>query len=157
MNQESPSLTVQSGPSTVADLMRSDVITVSPEESVRGLIDLLCHHAVSGVPVVDADHAVVGTVSVSDLMWLSDRLIEGVDSGEWEWAAEHLTERKVREVMTPDVFGVEPGSSLIELARFFARTGLGRAVVLDRGKLVGIVSVTDLLGWIARQARGRAG
>jgi len=58
--------------------------------------------------------------------------------------------------MTPDVFGVEPGSSLAQLAAFFSRTGLGRAVVLEHGKLVGIVSVIDLLGWIADQVRPEA-
>jgi predicted transcriptional regulator len=56
---------------------------------------------------------------------------------------------KVRDVMSPDVFGVEPDSSLAELARFCSRTGLGRAVVLEHAKLVGIVSVIDLLGLIS--------
>jgi CBS-domain-containing membrane protein len=144
---------VQSAPSTVADLMRREVITISPSSSVRELTDLFRLHRVSGVPVVDASRNVVGTVSVSDLMWLSDWLLEGSESGDGAWAAEHLEEKKVRDVMTPDVFGVEPDASLAELAGFFSRTGLGRAVVLERGKLVGIVSVIDLLGSIADRAR----
>ena len=51
--------------------------------------------------------------------------------------------------MTPDVFGVEPDATIAELAAFFARTGLGRAPVLEDGKLVGIVSVIDLLTILA--------
>lgn len=49
--------------------------------------------------------------------------------------------------------GHVPTVRLAELAGFFSRTGLGRAVVLERGKLVGIVSVIDLLGSIADRAR----
>jgi CBS-domain-containing membrane protein len=134
--------------------MQRDVVTVSPEASILELVDLLRENAISGVPVVEDERdVVVGTVSVSDLMWLSDWLAGEATDGR-ERAAQHLEEKRVRDVMTPDVFGVDSEASLGELAAFFSRTGLGRAVVLDRGKLVGIVSVIDLLGLIADQARG---
>jgi CBS-domain-containing membrane protein len=138
-------------PCTVAGLMREEVVTVSPSDSIRKLTQTLRRHGVSGVPVVEGDRRVVGTVSVSDLMWLSEWFAEGGRANE-TGVAEHLDEKKVRDVMTPDVFGVGPEASLAELARFFARTGLRRAVVLDHGKLVGIVSVIDLLDLIADQS-----
>jgi CBS domain-containing protein len=46
--------------------------------------------------------------------------------------------------MTPDVFGLPPHASLEELLESFARTGLHRAFVLERGMVVGAVSLTDL-------------
>jgi CBS domain-containing protein len=144
-------LATRSLPTTVADLMRRNVVTISPSASIRELVNLLRQNSISGVPVVEAEHNVVGTVSVSDLMWLSDWLEAGATSDRAS-ATEHLEERTVRDVMTPDVFGVEPEASLTELARFFSRTGLGRAVVLDQGELVGIVSAIDLLGLIADHA-----
>jgi CBS domain-containing protein len=51
--------------------------------------------------------------------------------------------------MTGDVFGVAPDATISDLAAYFARTGLGRAVVLENGELRGIVSVSDLLGALA--------
>ena len=135
---------------TVADLMRRDVVTIAPDATVRELTRLLDRHRVSGVPVVDENRRVLGMVSVSDLRWLADWF-----AGE-EWgfgvrarAAEHLDRKRVRDIMTPDVFGVGPDATVQELALFFARTGLGRAVVMEGGRLVGIVSAIDLLRLVA--------
>ena len=138
--------------STAVDIMRQPVTTVSPTASLRELISLFRRSGVSGVPVVDMQRKVVGTVSVTDLLWLSDWLAgKEEDSADPARAARNLDETTVRDVMTPDVFGVEPHASLIEVGAFFARTGLGRAVVLDGGKVVGIVSVIDLLALLADQ------
>jgi len=126
--------------------MRTEVVTISASASVRQLGDLLRRRRISGLPVVDEAHNVVGTVSVTDLAWLSDWFAGNVDGGSRRAGiGGHLDEKKVRDIMTPDVFGVEPDASLAELARFFSRTGLGRAVVLEGRRLVGIVSVIDLL------------
>ena len=54
--------------------------------------------------------------------------------------------------MTRDVFGVGPDETISDLAAFFARTGLGRAVVIENDELRGIVSVSDLLGVFANGA-----
>lgn len=127
--------------------MRRDVVTVSPSTTVRELVDLLRRHGISGAPVVDQARRVVGMVSETDLMWLADWFAERPESnGTQGPAAEHLDEKTVGEIMTADVFGVAPDASLAELAAFFARTGLRRAVVLDGDKLLGIVSAIDLLG-----------
>lgn len=143
---------------TVADLMRRDVVTTSPDATVRELARIFVRHRVSGVPVVDEERRVLGMVSVTDLGWLADWL-----AGE-EWgfgvrsrAVEHLDHKRVRDVMTPDVFGVGPEASVAELALFFARTGLGRAVVTEGGKLVGIVSMIDLLSLVAGGKPAAAG
>lgn len=134
----------QARPTLVENLMRRDVVTVPPSASMIELVRLLRRHRVSGVPVVDAQGAVVGTVSVSDLAWLTDSL--EVDGADPSIAAKRLGRRTVAEVMTPDVFGLDPEATLGELARFFGRTGLRRAMVLREGRLLGIVSVIDLLG-----------
>jgi len=136
-------------PASVADLMHREVVTVEPDTSIRELAGRLRAAGVSGVPVVE-DGRVVGTVSVTDVMWLGDvrSLFEG-DERQRAASARRLDERTVREIMSGDAFGVEPSASVAELAAFFARTGLGRAIVSRDGELLGIVSVTDLLDLIA--------
>jgi CBS-domain-containing membrane protein len=137
--------------STVADVMRRDLVTVSPSASIRELVRLLNEHKISGVPVVE-DGRVVGTVSVTDLLWLSDaRSLYEADPAERARAAERLDQRTVREIMSASVFGVGPDASLAELATFFARTGLSRAIVQRDGVLLGLVSGTDLIALIAAQ------
>lgn len=136
---------------TVADLMRRDVVSIPRSASLKELTRLLRRHEVSGAPVVDEDGSVVGTVSVSDLIWQSDTM--PLDDDALERTGADWAGRTVEEVMTPDVFGVAPDASLAELAAFFARTGLRRAIVLEEGEVVGIVSALDLLGTIADRAR----
>jgi CBS-domain-containing membrane protein len=130
--------------------MSDTVVTISADASIRDFVGLLREHGVSGVPVVDEVDTVVGTASVTDLLWLSDLIVPDAADRDARLRARELDEGAVRDIMTPDVFGVEPTASLTDLGRFFTRTGLHRALVLDKGRLVGIVSVTDLVGLIAR-------
>ena len=138
-------------PSTVADVMRRDVVTVSPSASIRELVRLLRQNQVSGVPVVE-EGRVVGTVSVSEILWLSDaRSLYADDPAERARAARRMDQRTVREIMSASVFGVGPDATLEELAVFFARSSLGRAIVQSDGVLLGLVSATDLIELIAEQ------
>lgn len=135
--------------------MRRDVVTVSPSTSLRELVRMLRHHGISGAPVVDPARKVVGMVSESDLMWLADRLAsEAGASRDPAGATQLLDEKTVADIMTADVFGVGPEASLPELARFFARTGLGRAAVSQNGDLLGIVSIIGLLDVLANRSNG---
>lgn len=70
-----------------------------------------------------------------------------------EWAAagmdgpmDRLT---VSDIMTPVTFSVEPGTSLRELADFLVRGRIHRALVLDDGRLEGIVTTMDVLQAVA--------
>ena len=51
----------------------------------------------------------------------------------------------VYEIMSKPVLGVEPGMDIRYCARYFERFGLSRAPVIEQGKVVGIVSYTDMV------------
>lgn len=55
---------------TVGDIMRRDVVTIGPHESVRKLVRMLSEHQVGGLPVVDRKQNVVGVVSATDVVRL---------------------------------------------------------------------------------------
>jgi CBS domain-containing membrane protein len=140
---------------TVAQLMRTDVVSATPGMRVREVARLLRRHGIHGVPVVDGAGNARGTVSASDLLWLVERvpartLLEGE-------AWEELDTLTASDVMTPDAFGVELGATIPELVAFFTRTGVHRALVLEGRRVVGIVSITDILGLIAGEQEGEGG
>jgi CBS domain-containing protein len=135
-----------SRPRRVADVMQQDVITVTPDTSVRDVAALLCRESISGVPVVDGKGALLGMVSGTDVLWLADRM-HGLHRDFFSW--DGLDAFRALDVMTPDVFGVDATADLEELRQFFVRTSVHRAVVLDHGRLVGIVSISDLLCVVA--------
>lgn len=149
-----PAPTTPRLPTTVSDLMEREVVTATPEMSVPALARLLRDNRVSGVPVVNEDGHVVGTVSSTDLLWLCEILLPRPHDrdGAHRHRRNHAHTRTVEDVMTPDVFGVRPEDTLEDLCRFMARTGLRRAPVMDDGRLVGMVSFTDLLGLMADDA-----
>jgi CBS domain-containing protein len=129
---------------TIAELMKTDVVTISPDASVHELVRVLRDEGIGGMPVVDEDGTVVGMVSSTDVLWLA--VAADDDDTRAFLSPDDLTRRKVRDIMTPDVFGVSPDASASDLRRFFARTGVQRALVLDGRKIVGIVVLSDVLG-----------
>ncbi|MEM1425917.1 MAG: CBS domain-containing protein, partial [Cyanobacteria bacterium P01_H01_bin.130] len=56
-------------PTTVADVMSRDPITVSPETSMKEAIQLLAKHRISGLPVLNDQQELVGIISETDLIW----------------------------------------------------------------------------------------
>lgn len=70
----------------VKDLMKTEVATVSPETSVADLIDLLDRAGITGAPVVDADEALVGIVSIRDVLHLAREMGEVPEAMRWGMA-----------------------------------------------------------------------
>jgi len=138
---------------TVADLMQREVLTVSPSTPIGEVVRIFREGGISGTPVVDETGKTVGIVSETDLAWLMDRF--AAEAREAGGAVASLRDVTAGDVMTADVFGVPPDASITELAAFFARTGLGRAAVLEDGELRGIVSVIDLLEVFGGESRPR--
>lgn len=139
---------------TAADVMTTDVITATPETPVTEIATLLHSKRISGVPVVDRSHAVIGIVSEGDLIshagvigeqrrswWL--RLFEDASSLAREYAKSHGL--VARDVMTRSVVSVTPAASLAEIAKLLEHHRIKRVPVVRDGTLVGIVTRGNLL------------
>jgi CBS-domain-containing membrane protein len=142
-----------------AEIMTKEVITVRSDSNVGEIASLLLDHKVTAVPVIDDDRHVIGIVSEGDLLgqppsgsprasWL--RLFnEGAVCLEEIATARHL---KARDVMTKPVVTVVDQTPVDVLATLMSRRRVKRVPVLQNGKLVGIVSRTDLLEALMRCA-----
>lgn len=136
------------------DVMTTDVATVGTMATVQDVAKILLERRVSGVPVVDPEHHVLGIISEGDLI----RRVETntIARGSW-WlgffgAADQLQEqfikshgRTVDQVMTRDPVTVSPDTPLREIAALLEKKGIKRVPVVENGKLVGIVSRANLL------------
>src|SRR5947209_4917696 len=140
--------------------METDPVSVTPEEGVQTLLKLMREHELPGMPVVDADHKLVGIVTESDLVMRDEQadlhlphhidLLGGVIFLE---SMKHYEERlrrglasTVADMMTPDPISVSPQASVHEAGRVIAERKHNRLpVVDDDGRLVGVVTRVEVL------------
>jgi len=146
-----------------ADVMVTKVITVTPETRVEQIAEILLSNHISAVPVVDAAGAVLGIVSEGDLIhraetgterrrawWL--KLLTATETLEHEFIKSHA--RKAAELMTQPAITVTPDTPLADIASLLEEHRIKRVPVVDKGKLVGIVSRANLLQALVRAGQG---
>lgn len=128
----------------VKDLMSERVVTAAPADSGLDAVARMVRMRVRHLPVVNRDGMLVGVVTDRDLRHyllaphVFDRLGEGrVD--------ELLGSVRVAEVMSTDVLTVEPEASLADAAAIMHDERVGSLPVVDRGRLVGVLTETDML------------
>lgn len=136
------------------DIMTRDVVTVTAETPVPLVVKLLLARGISGVPVVDANNAVVGVVSEGDLLRRAEL---GTQKRRGAWltfftGTASLAEDYVRahgacaaDIMTRDVACVAPQTPVAEIADLMEDRRIKRVPVVDGARLVGIVSRSNLL------------
>jgi predicted transcriptional regulator len=119
---------------------------------------LLAEHDVRALPVVDPAGNLVGVLSEADLIhrveigtekrqpWWQEA-ITGASTLAADFAKSHG--KKVGEIMTPNVISVSEDASLSEIATLLERNGIKRVPVVKDGKLVGIVSRSNLIQALA--------
>lgn len=128
-------------PPIARDLMRSHLVTVEPGESLGAAANLLTMGRLRGVPVLEAGH-LVGELRLRDLAALMRRAC--LDEGEETPPA--LAGLPVRSAMGPPRAWVSPETPAVEVARRLVEDAAGYLpVVVDEGRLVGIVTENDML------------
>lgn len=145
----------------VRDIMQADVVTVSPEATVRELAGVLAKHKISGVPVVDEEGHVLGMVSEADVI-LQDAefhfpyYIQFLESVIYLQSVAKFEERfrkafgtKVSDVMSREVVDISPAASIHDAATLMADHKVNRLPVVEGGRLVGIVTRGDIVRAIA--------
>ncbi len=110
--------------------MIKDVITISPEATVEDAIQLMKKHSIRHLPVTEGDK-LVGLVTESSIR---------------QYALPAVMEKlPIREVMIINPITVDAEATIDEAARLIYRYKIGGLPVLQEGRLVGIITVTDLL------------
>lgn len=137
----------------VRDVMTRDVVTVSPEASVRDAGALLAARGFTMLPVVDGRGDLLGVLTEAEA--LRDRL--PVDPrtlvhGEPPRGRSHPP-RAVRDVMAGPAVGATPDADVAEVARRMLERGARSVAVVDGRRLVGVVTRRDMLRAVSRDDR----
>jgi CBS domain-containing protein len=143
---------------TVRQTMTRDVYAVSPATDLATAARLLVTRHIGGAPVIDSDGRAVGVVTLRDLA--DPDAPRSATPGESLFY--HVTGRRtdavgdssdpvaegsgvVADVMSPFILSISADASLREAARVMVADGVHRLLVVDHGRLVGIISSMDVL------------
>lgn len=146
------------------DIMTQDVISIPKDMNVREAALVLTTHRITGAPVIDAEHSLVGVVSSMDLVRNSARMVtskkilspyftklelEMLKELQSRVVPEDQDPLFVSDVMTPYAVSAQGDTLVDEVARIMIEQCVHRVLILDKGQLIGIVSSMDIAHAIA--------
>ena len=110
----------------------SRVFTIRREQSIRQALGVLAEHNIGALVVVDEAGAPVGIISERDIVREAAR-------------NERVFEKAVGGIMTKDVIVGTPQDDLVSVGTTMTEKRIRHLPVVDKGKLVGIVSIGDVV------------
>jgi CBS domain-containing protein len=113
----------------VKDVMTTSVISFREDTPVEEIASALSKRRITGAPVVTPEGFVVGIVSEVDVFAKSGRT--------------------ARDIMSPHVISITEDTGIDQAARLLAGERIRRLPVLREGRLVGLVSRSDVLEFFA--------
>jgi CBS domain-containing protein len=138
----------------VRDVMSTEVVVTTPAAPLRDVLELLASRGVTGLPVVDDDDRVIGVVSQADILAttagrtgtsvIADLLLAKTKGAPATGA------RTAGEAMSSPAHVIDEDCPITEAAAQMLDLGVKRLPVVRGGKLVGIVTRSDLLRGYSR-------
>jgi CBS domain-containing membrane protein len=126
----------------VRDGMTHDVVTLERNQKLLAADDLMRLGRIRHLPVVDEDGALVGIVTQRDLFYSG--LVKALGYG--SHAVTNVLELlAIKEAMKTEVVTTTPDTPLADAARVMLAQKIGCLVVLESGKIVGILTESDFV------------
>ena len=122
---------------TLKDNLKRNVVLVNPDDSVKKAISLISSKNIGCVISVE-NNKPVGILTERDL--IRKILSKGLDS----------TKVTVKDIMTKNIISLESERSIQEAVHLLEKRHIKKLPIIDNGKLIGIVTITDLLSSMRR-------
>jgi CBS domain-containing protein len=149
---------------TVADVMTSNPVVVTPQTSLKQAIEILAEQKISGLPVIDDTGKLVGVISETDLMWQEtgvetppyimflDSVIYLQNPARHEKEIHKALGETVADVMSDRVVTIKPNKSVKEAARLMHDKKIRRLPVIDAERqVIGIITQGDIIRMMAME------
>ncbi len=141
----------------VIEIMTKAVHTIHPDQSLKECADTLKKHRVNGLIVVEGEH-VVGVVTKADIFksilpTYSDIIDDERHIASFEYIEERahrLYDMKVGDIMGTPVISVNHETSIVKAGSLMILRRVKQLPVMDNGKLSGIITLTDIIDYIAK-------
>ena len=122
------------------DIMTRDVICIYKDTPIFQAINLMAENNITGIPVVGNDGSLVGILSEQDVLRLFHTYEDEKD-------------RTVSDFMTQPAIHFEENEYVLDICYCLRDNAIRRVPVTSSGKVVGVISRSDILKCILRQNR----
>ena len=142
----------------VKDVMRHDVATVTPEDSLKEVANRMFRFRLSALAVVDADDKLLGVINDRDLIKaalpdyksLISNLNYSIDVEPFEELLKKEDKIKVSQLFRTDYEVTTPETKIVEVAAMMIFKNIRRVFVTDSDKLIGVLLRKDIVNMIIR-------
>jgi CBS domain-containing protein len=132
----------------VSKIMSTNLITVNLTNNLVDAEKLFNENSIRHIPVVSGDD-IIGILSLTDLLRVSFVDTYGSDESDVDTAVYNML--SIEQVMVKNLVSVSSTQTIKEVAEVLAKNEFHALPVVDNGKLVGIVTTTDLLNYLLEQ------
>ncbi len=141
------------------DIMTKNFDTIHMDAPVENAIQMILHakvrptgHKTVSLMVIDDLHGLVGTISMYYILYhlRPSYLNYGIDGSELNWRGEvdgfvhSVKEKKVAQIMNTTVLSVSPEEPVMSILDRMIKNRIRRISVVENGKLVGVVYMSDI-------------
>jgi CBS domain-containing protein len=150
---------------TAKDIMTTPALSVTENQTVKEVLELLAEKRISGFPVVNDENKIIGIISDTDIIryshtinviplsnlsgWVSP-YADIADLASMRKGFDMLHTTLVGQIMTKKVYTARESDPATEVARLMNRRKINRVpIVDDNDKLVGIITRTDMVQCLA--------
>jgi len=145
------------GKKKVEEFMTKDVITLTPDDTVAKALAVMRDHGISRIPIVNEEGKLEGLVTLHDLILRFIKPRFKAQTGELVGEKIPPFSMKLREAMIRGVITILPTATVREAVATMKDNDIDGLVVVDEGnKVVGILTVKDLLLPISRMVEKEA-
>lgn len=123
----------------IENIMKKNVVTLTPEDSIATAINKLKQNKIRHIPITTNNGILVGIVSDRDIREASPSSLTS------EQEKVSLLTKPLKEIMKTEVITAHPLDFVEEAAAIFYEKKIGCLPVIKHGKLVGIITETDVL------------
>jgi len=136
----------------VHEVMSTGLVTAKKTDTVRSVVMKMMNRQCGAIPVVEGDNQLVGMVTLRDVLLplypnYGDYIHDNVHSRNFVEMEDGYSEalgEKVEEIMSQNPLTVAPHDPILEAASYMGLKNFRRIPVVDKGALVGMVSIGDI-------------
>jgi CBS domain-containing protein len=143
------------------DIMKTEVITIMPDNLISEAVSKMVKNEISGLPVVDKDDKLLGVISESDVLShgqlllvpdyleLLEVLLYRQSPDKYREELKETFEEPVENAMSKKVITANPDTPIGEIAINMSDKDINRIVIVENDKVVGIVARRDIISSIS--------